>query len=196
MPMSRNDEVASRYRTTPGVVFLSQEQCAAELALAGMKHVPPSYAWAKRVFGNSRLDPVDARFWINVASTEAHRFSLIKTRQMLLDRVSDFKQPDGSYKFPWGSEDDPASAAAFNQLDFSRLLPLCVNGESDLWHVWDLGRISSQGEPKIVIFDLGMQSVHTTLSDLCELYDLQAQWDGDIVDYEKDTDGKILLVPW
>lgn len=192
--MSRFDEVAKRFRVAPGVEFLSPEQCAGEMALIGIKHVPPSYAWAKRVFGNSRIEPVDARFWINIANTKNETFSMISDREILRKRVARYRQPDGKYRFDWGPAEGEGAEERKN-LDFDRMIPLCVNGECDLWFVWDLARISGQGEPRVIGFDLGMQSLHFSLPDICELYDRVADKDNEFVPYERDANGKIMLVP-
>jgi len=192
--MPRPDDIAKRFHVSPGVKFLSQEQCAAELKLIGLKEVPPSYAWVKRVFGNSKLSPFGFYFWINTADAENTSYSMINRKKLLLNRTSSYRRLDGTYDYQW-FPDEGVDKTIAEKINFSNLVPLCMNSQYDLWYTWDLSQITASGEPPILIFDLGTQIIEMILPDIYELYEAIADADGNDGEYDKAADGKIILVP-
>lgn len=187
MSPSRQDAIAALYRVMPGVEFLTEEQYAGDLAAMGLKHIPPSYAWAKRVFGNSRIMPWEANFWINVPGRRDGYGSMREDRDTLLkERVYGYL--DGTYKYEWYEEKDPG-------IDFKNLIPLQLDGEYDHWLAWDLSRISADGEPFIHSFDLGMPRIEPGYPNIYALYEERAERDGHPADFERDEEGRILLGP-
>lgn len=193
--MSRFDEVADHFVVDPRVKRLSGDECLAELRQAGMQYVPPSYAWAKKVFGNSRIEPFEANFWVGIASIGVPRYSIVNNREILLSNVESFRQSDGTYDFKWDISDQ-LKEKDVGAINFDKMIPLLSHGEYDMWYVWDLGSISPDGEPRILAFDLGRQYLSFILSDICELYQLAIKMDGGYADYKKDESGRIVLVPY
>lgn len=191
MSPSRLERIAACYRVLPGVEFLAEGQYADDLASLGLPRVPPSYAWAKRVFGNSRIKPREANFWINVPGQRERYGSMWQDRETLLkERVYGYL--DGRYRFEWYVDE---GVRAETNIDFKNLIPLQCDGEYDSWLAWDLARISDDGEPFIHSFDLGMQLMYPGFADLYDLYEAMTLEDGRLADYERDEEGKILLGP-